>query len=283
MQTVIVLESVDRWTRLIASLALRGRVVAILGSPASRCAALDGVSVHPCPGEPGAWSSILDGADAVVHLGSPEGVGSIARAMALQERRPRVLITGSSVAYYGAGDGVTPFTESAPAGSEAAAQAVRIEEEATTPAREAGIRVCIARMGSWIDGDAGLLQYLVPLYKCRAGLRSNNDDCFLSWCHAYDLARAFEFAIDSSAIDGPFNAVAPASATIEQLDQAMTEALDRRPAIRMPLSAATLLLGDGFRQELALGPAVVPNVLMEAGFAFVYPDLRSAMLDAMAC
>lgn len=283
MRTVIVLGTAARWTRLAELLAGRGKVVVVAGSPRRPCAAVDGMTVIAPPGEPGGWSRILDGADAVVHLGSPEGIGSIARALASQPRRPSVLIATSSVAYYGAGASVTPLTERSPAGAEGAAQAVRIEEEATTPAREAGIRVCIARVGSSIDAEARLLEYLVPLYKCRAGLKSTTDDCFLSWCHAYDLARAFEFAIDSSAIDGPFNAVAPAPATIEQLDQAMTEALDRRPAIRMPLSAATLLLGDGFRLELALGPAVVPNVLMEAGFAFVYPDLRSAMLDAMAC
>lgn len=281
MLTVMVLESLDGWTQLIAMLAARGRVIVVGGRRPLHCHALHGVTVVPQPETLDRWRTVLCGADVVIHLSSSGHLGLVARALSSLPERPAVLVTASSVAYYGAGDGVAEITERAPSGSEGTAQAVRMEEEATTPAREAGIRVCIARMGSWIDANAGLLRYLVPLYKCRAGLQPSKEGHLLSWCHTYDLARAIEFAIDSSAIDGPFNAVAPEPSTLERIDNAVAEALDLRPAIRMSVSTAALLLGERFTRGLALGPRIVPGVLRDAGFAFVYPDSRSAVLDAL--
>ena len=282
MQTVIVLESLEGWTQLIAVLAARGRVVVVGGRRPLRCDAIRGVTVLPQPETLDRWRTVLGCADVVIHLSSSGHLESVARALSSLPERAAVLVTASTVAYYyGAGDGVAEITERAPSGSEGTAQAVRTEEEATAPAREAGIRVCIARMGSWIDANAGLLRYLLPLYKCRAGLRPSDEGHVLSWCHTYDLARAIEFVIDSSTIHGPFNAVSPESSTIERLDEAVTEALDLRPAIRMSVSTAALLLGERFTRALALGPRVVPRVLVEAGFAFVYPDLRSGVLDAL--
>lgn len=281
MQTVIVLESLAGWIQLIAVLAARGPIIIVGGRRPLHRHAVRGVTVVPQPETLDRWRTVLCGADVVIHLSSSGHLGSVARALSSLPERAAVLVTASSVAYYGAGDGVAEITERAPSGSEGTAHAVRMEEEATAPAREAGIRVCIARMGSWIDANAGLLRYLVPLYKCRAGLRPSDEGQVLSWCHSYDVARAIEFAIDSSTIHGPFNAVSPESSTIELLDEAVTEALDLRPAIRMSVSTAALLLGERFTRGLALGPRIVPGVLADAGFAFVYSDLRSAVLDAL--
>ncbi len=55
--------------------------------------------------------------------------------------------------------------------------------------------------------------------------------------------------------------------------------LHRPSLFRVPRFALELVLGSEAAQSVLTGQRAVPKRLVEAGFAFLFPDLRSALED----
>jgi len=250
------------------------------------------------PEEPGEWQSTLDGADAVINLAganigdgrwTPERMDAIrssrvrstqllAEAMASAKQRPKVFISASACGYYGIDTKDEILTEESKPGDDFLAQVCKDWEAAADPARNAGIRVVHPRIGIVLGRGGGVLGRMVPFFRAFLGGPVGNGEQFVSWVHLRDVAQSFEALIERSDLAGPFNVTAPEPVTMNDFAETLAEVM-RRPALfRVPEFAVRLAMGQ--MSEIVLsGPRAVPRRLVDAGYAFVFPELASALAD----
>jgi uncharacterized protein (TIGR01777 family) len=247
--------------------------------------------------DPGA----LDDVDAVVHL-SGAGVGdkrwtraymqelidsrvdsttTIATALAHAAPRPRVLLSGSAVGWYG-DTGAAAVDETAPNGTGFLAELGRAWEAATRPAEEAGVRVAHLRTGLVLAPKGGLLGRLAPLFRLGLGGRLGSGRQYQPWISLADEVDAIRFLLTADDISGPVNLTGPEPVTNAEFTRVLGGVLNRPTVLTVPAFALRIAL-DGFADEGALiGQRAVPRVLTEHGFTFSHRELEPALRWALA-
>jgi uncharacterized protein (TIGR01777 family) len=239
----------------------------------------------------------LDGADAVVNL-CGAGIGTkrwsgaykqlirdsrieptdvLARAGA--ERGVPVLVNGSATGYYGQ-TGAVVVDERAPAGSDFLAEVCRDWEAATRPASDAGVRVVLLRTGVVLGASGGLLGRLLPVFRRGLGGRLGSGRQYLSWVSMADQLGAIQLALESDRMRGPVNVTSPAPVTNAVFTRELAAVLRRPAPWVVPRSLLRLVLGE-FAEDVLGSQRVVPRMLPEHGYRFVYPSLRSALEAAL--
>lgn len=244
-------------------------------------------------------AAALDGVDAVVHLsGAPiasrrwsnkrkrelrasriDSTSALVRAMLAAPTPPRVLLAGSAIGYYG-NTGTTAVDESAQNGSGFLATLVRDWEEATVPARAAGIRVVNLRSGVVLSSRGGMLKSLLPPFRLGLGARIGAGTQYLSWITLTDHVAAMRFLLGHD-IAGPANLTAPVPATNADVTRALSKALRRPAVLQIPSGVLRLALGE-LSIELLGSSRVLPSRLEAAGFSFHHPTIGSAVEVAIA-
>jgi uncharacterized protein (TIGR01777 family) len=294
---------------LVTSLAERGDDVVVLtrgASPASApgprrqcCRGAGRVElVQWTPEQPGAWMGSIDGADAVVNLAgaglvderwTPErqevlrssrirATELVAEAIANAERKPRVLVSGSAAGYYGIASGDRVLDEDAAPGDDFLARLTSDWEKAADRAREAGVRVCHPRMGLVLGNGGGMLARLLPLFNAYVGGPIGDGAQYVPWIHQVDAIRALEHGIREDSCGGAYDVTAPEPVTMNDFAHELGVALGRPSSLRVPAMAVRLALGPAADVVLS-GQRAIPKRLVGAGFAFVFPDLSSALAD----
>ncbi len=129
------------------------------------------------------------------------------------------------------------------------------------------------RGGVW-DAFAGLAKF--GLAGSMAGGRQ-----FVSWIHGEDFCRSVEFLLEKKALAGPVNLAAPNPLPNAAFLAALRKALG--VPFGLPTARWMLVVGAWLRQtetELLLkSRRAVPGRLLEAGFAFRFPDWAAAAQD----
>jgi uncharacterized protein len=244
-------------------------------------------------------ANALDALDAVVHLsGAPiasgrwtaarkeelrasriDSTSALVRAMLAASPPPPVLLAGSAIGWYG-DTGSKAMDESAPSGTGFLATLVHDWEEATVPARAAGIRVVNLRSGVVLSGRGGMLKPLMLPFSFGLGARVGPGTQYLSWITLADHVRAMRFLLEREDLAGPVNLTAPVPATNAELTRALAKALHRPAVLRVPSSVARVALGE-LSTELLSSSRVVPARLEAAGFTFEYPTIGPAVAAAI--
>lgn len=243
----------------------------------------------------------LHEADAVVHLaGAPinpalwtrqrrilirrsrvRGTRTLCQALAGMERPPPRLLTASGMHYYGDTGGQVA-TEESPPGTGFLAGVCQDWEEATAPAREAGLSVAYMRTSVVLDRSGGLLRTLLPLYRAGLGGRLGPGTQYMSWIALRDQIGAIRFLLEQPEVTGPVNMCAPEPVSNAAFTQALGKVLRRPTALAVPATALRLALGD-FAQEMALVDLrAEPERLSKAGYSFALPAIDSALSDILA-
>lgn len=210
-----------------------------------------------------------------------ESTARIARAIQRASRRPKVLVSGSAVGIYGMRDDGTELDESAAPADDVLAGIVVAWEKAADAARLAGVRVVHPRTGVVLGRDGGALARMAAPFKGFVGGPLGSGRQWVSWIHLRDAVRALLFAVDTEALAGPVNVVAPAPVTMDALARSIGGALHRPAAMRVPAFALKLALGDGLAQMLLTGQRVVPRKLLDSGFVFDFPRVEEACTDLL--
>lgn len=241
-------------------------------------------------------SAALRGADAVVNL-CGVGVGdkrwsgaykqsirdsrimaTDALACAVAEAGVPVLANASAVGYYGdTADRVVD--EQSPSGDGFLAATCRDWEDATSPARTAGVRTVLLRSGTVLSPHGGMLGRLSTVYSLGLGGRFGNGRQYLSWISLEDEVEAIKFVLTQDEIVGPVNLTGPAPVTNAQFTSAMSRALHRPAPWIVPDFALSALIGEFARETVLAGQRVIPTVLEGAGFSFHHNTIGEA-LDA---
>lgn len=241
-------------------------------------------------------SAGLEGIDAVVNLAGEsigekrwseeqkrkilqsrsQGTSLLVDALAHLSAKPRVLVSGSAVGFYG-DRGDEQLTEASGPGTGFLTDVVTAWEAAAEPAAAAGIRVVKIRTGIVLDREGGALAKMVSM--ARFGLlgKLGSGRQWMSWIALEDEIRAIRFLLDSE-ISGPVNLTSPAPVTNAVFTKALGRSLHRPTFLPVPAFGPKLLLGRELAATLLLeGQRVLPDVLLDAGFEFRYDDLESAL------
>jgi hypothetical protein len=186
-----------------------------------------------------------------------------------------ILISASAVGYYGdRGDDV--LTEIEPAGQGFLAQ-VAGQWEAEALAAEAA-RVVVARFGVVLGRGGGALEKMIPAFKAFVGGPLGSGRQWLPWIHITDLSRAIETALQNDRLSGIFNFCAPEPVRNGDFAAVLGRALGRPAVAAVPEFALKLAMGE-MAQTVLASLRVVPQRLMEAGFAFQFPTIDQALAD----
>ncbi|MFE1956256.1 TIGR01777 family oxidoreductase [Streptomyces sp. NPDC059524] len=203
------------------------------------------------------------------------GTTALAEAAASLATPPRVFLNGSAVGYYG-DTGSRVVDESAPAG-EGFLPSLCVEwEAATAAAHQAGIRTVLARTGLVVARRGGAWGRLFPLFRAGLGGRLGDGRQYWSFIALDDHVAALRFLLEQESLSGPVNLTAPDPATNREVTSTMARVLHRPAVLNVPEFALRAVLGEMAGDVLGSTRAV-PTRLLESGFTFKHPTLRSAI------
>ncbi len=285
--------------RIAADLTSRGDEVVVLtrsappGAP-YRHVEWDGITVGP-------WAVELDGA-AIINLAGAlvdrrptapniallkrsrvEPTRALALAAATLATPPVVWIQASTLAIYGdAGEAVLDETAPAADGPPQMSGVARAWEAAADGV--AADRQVVMRTGIVLDRDTPALNRLAGLARWGLGGRIASGRQWVSWIHIVDFLAVVRRALDDDNLRGVVHVTSPHPVRNAELMAAFRKVLHRPAAL--PTPAALVRLGAlVLRTDPALaltGRRCVPTRLLDAGFAFAYPELDDALEELLS-
>ena len=273
-------------TALTAELRTQGDEVCRLG----RSAASSELQWNPLAQPPSI--APIDGFDAVINLAG-DGVAS-GRWNAEKKRRiidsrvfstrvlvdalqrlstpPKVLINASAIGFYGdRGDEL--LSESSEAGRGFLSESC-ILWEAEADRAMSFTRVVKLRIGVVLDRRGGALQKMNLPFKCGFGGPVGSGRQYMSWISLRDVVGSIFHLMKSSSLHGAVNLVSPGSVTNAQFATTLGRALHRPAILPLPAIAVRVLLGEMGDALLLSSTRVVPQGLLNSGFAFKDPTLE---------
>jgi len=191
--------------------------------------------------------------------------------------KPRVLVSGSAIGWYGARDD-QELTEDSAAGreNEFQVQLCQAWEAEALQAEDLGVRVCRVRTGLVLERDGGpLAKMLLPLGLGIVGTLGEGRQ-WMSWIHRADLVALLVKLCESEALSGVFNGTAPHPVTNREFVATLSQALHRPAVLPMPAFALRLAVGE-MADLLLSGQRVLPQKALASAFGFRYPDLAGAL------
>lgn len=221
----------------------------------------------------GRWSS---GKKELIRNSRVHGTENLARALAGAPQKPRVLIAGSAIGYYGdRGDEI--LREDSRSGSGFLPKVCREWEAASVPAADAGIRVVYSRTGVVLSAAGGALREMLPPFRLGLGGRLGSGNQWMSWIHIQDWVRAIQDILQNNSVQGPVNMVAPNPVTNTEFTRTLAGVL-RRPALfAVPGFVLRLRFGQMAEEALLASQRVEPSKLAANGFSFQWTDLRATL------
>src|SRR5262249_55873131 len=193
----------------------------------------------------------------------------LVKAIAAATPRPRVLVSGSAVGWYG-DRGDERLTETSSTGDDFLARLCRDWESAAMAAEAAGGRVVLVRTGVVLRRNRGALAQMLPPFKLGVGGPIGNGRQYLPWIHLHDHVSSIAAMITDDRYRGPINVVAPQEATSRTFAAALGRALHRPAILPLPAFALRVIFGEAAVVLLA-GPRVAPARLPAHRLALAVP------------
>ncbi len=241
-------------------------------------------------------ASIIDGADAVIHL-SGAGIGDrrwtakykqellesrtkstslLALTIANCTKKPSVFLSGSAIGIYGP-RGDEQLDERSTHGSSFLADICKQWEDVAKPSVHAGVRTVFLRTGIVLTPLGGALKKQLPLFKFGLGGKFGNGKQWQSWISLDDEISAIEYLLTAN-ISGAVNLTAPNPVTSGQFTKALARVLKRPAILPIPKFGPKLLLGAELAEALLFtGQRVMPVELQKSGFAFQHSTIDVAL------
>ncbi|MEX2142953.1 MAG: TIGR01777 family oxidoreductase [Anaerolineales bacterium] len=250
------------------------------------------------------WATQADGADAIINLAGESLKGrrflpsrwtarrkqlirqsrqdagaAVVQAVREAKRKPKVVVQVSAVGYYGP-RGTQTVDERAAAGEDFLASVCTAWEASTAGVEALGVRQVVARMGIPLTMQGGAFPLLVLPFRFFGGNTFGSGQQVYPWIHFEDAIAALLFLVENPKASGPYNLSAPNPVSNREFARTLGRTLRRPVWIPVPRFALQLALGE-VSTVVMDGQRAVPARLLEAGFAFRYPDLQPALQDLL--
>ena len=205
---------------------------------------------------------------------------SLVQWMGLARRKPKVLISGSAIGWYG-NQGDKILEEGALPHQEYVHDLCRDWENAAANAEAMGVRVCLLRTGVVIGSGGGMLRKLLPLFGLGLAGQLGSGQQYLSWVSLTDVVHIILRLLNDSELRGAFNATGPRPVTNAEFTRTLAKLLRRPAFLRLPASVLKLAMGE-MSTLLLDGQRVVPSRLLQAQYRFQHASLDEALRAALA-
>jgi uncharacterized protein (TIGR01777 family) len=189
--------------------------------------------------------------------------------------KPKLLISGSAIGYYGArGDEmITESSQGAPCFShELCAQWEALAQQI----QYFGVRVCLLRTGIVLGKTGGALASMLIPFSYGLGGKFGHGRQWMSWIHIDDVIGIILTLMKNDKISGPVNATAPNSVSNEVFIKTLGRNLHRPTFFRMPAFFLRLVMGEVADELFLTGQKVMPQKIIDHGYRFRHPELAEA-------
>ena len=259
----------------------------------------------------GPWAAEFEGADAIINLAGKnvncrydpvnraeilqsrvDSTSAVGEAIQRAQHPPRVWLQSSTATIYAhrfdaANDEATGIIGgNEPGVPDTWSFSIEVAKAWERAAKEAGplpkTRTVLLRSAMTMSPDAGgIFDIMLRLVRLGLGGTAGDGKQFISWIHEADFIRAVQWLIENESISGAVNVCAPHPLPNAEFMREFRQAWGAR--IGLPAARWMLELGAVFLRtetELILkSRRVVPGRLLQAGFAFHFPDWPSAVRD----
>jgi len=203
-----------------------------------------------------------------------ESTKTLVAAMSAMKQPPKVFISGSASGFYG-DTGSKNAVETDPKGTGFLSDLAAAWEQQALKAPK-GVRVVLVRTTMVLSRKLGALGRLLPLLRLGVGGKLGPGNQWWAWISLEDEVRAIMHLIETESAIGPYNLTAPAPATCNQVVQELARQLKRPAIIPVPSFALRLAFGEAADELLICNQKMNPQRLLDTGFKFSHPDLKSA-------
>jgi hypothetical protein len=251
------------------------------------------------PAVPGDWMKSVDGCDAVVNLAGENlfarrwrawfkqlirdsrvlSTQNVVRAIEQSAARPKVLVQGSAVGYYGFHEDQI-LDEASPPGDDFLGRTCVEWESAAKPVEALGLRLVLFRTGVVMDKEGGALAQMVRPFRWFVGGPVGSGRQYIPWIHWADQVGLILFALDNAAVCGPLNATAPSPQTNYDFSKTLGRVLHRPSFMKAPGFMLRLILGE-VADLVRKGQRVVPRKAEALGYKFQFSEAEAALRDIL--
>ncbi|MEH7247963.1 TIGR01777 family oxidoreductase [Neobacillus niacini] len=202
------------------------------------------------------------------------------RIIARLPEKPSVLINASAIGIYPASLENVYTENSTDTADDFLGKTVRDWENKAKQVVIHSMRSVFMRFGVVLGKEGGALPLMALPYKLFVGGKVGSGVQWVSWVHVNDVVRAIVFALENDQLSGPVNVTSPAPVRMNDFGKTIGAVLHRPHWFPVPSFVMKTVLGQ--KSALVLeGQHVFPQVLMEEGFEFKFPTLKSALEDLL--
>jgi len=205
---------------------------------------------------------------------------NLVQAIAALDEKPKALISQSAIGYYG-DRGEAIIDESAPPGTDFAAEVAVEWEKAAHEADDLSIRLVIVRTAPVLEPRTGLLKELRIPFKLGVGGPIAGGGQYLPWIHIEDEVGILLWALDDERVSGTLNATSPNPVTNREFSKALGRVWNRPAVVPVPSFAVSMMRGRELAETVKGGQRALPRRALDLGFIFEYPELEPALGDLL--
>ncbi|WP_428909926.1 TIGR01777 family oxidoreductase [Niallia sp. Krafla_26] len=207
-----------------------------------------------------------------------EATDELLRIIEALPQKPSLFINASAIGIYPASINATYTEDSVETSNDFLGITVSDWEKKAKQVEKHGTRTAFMRFGVVLGKEGGALPLMTLPYKLFVGGTVGSGKQWVSWIHVMDVIRAISFVIQNDHLSGPINVTAPSPLKMRDFGKTISTVLKRPHWLPVPSLAMKLVLGQ--KSKLVLeGQKVLPEVLTNAGFEFLYPTLDVALME----
>ncbi len=195
------------------------------------------------------------------------------------ENKPKLLISGSAIGYYGDQQDVEVNEDTMPH-DEFTHTLCKAWEDAAKGAEAFGVRVCLLRTGIVLGPGGGALKAMLLPFKLGLGGRMGSGEQWMSWIHLNDLIGIILHLINHESMSGPVNGTAPSPVRNADFARVLGKVLRRPTITMMPGFVLKLMLGE-MSHMLLTGQQVIPRKALDTGYSFQFDQLHDALVEIL--
>ncbi|MCB9771357.1 MAG: TIGR01777 family protein [Candidatus Omnitrophica bacterium] len=217
----------------------------------------------------------------IIHDSRIESTSFLSESLRKLKRPPKNFFSTSAIGFYGDHPPEDIIEEGGANGHGFLAGVTREWELATKQAELVGINVTHMRMGVVLDTRGGALAKMLPPFYLGLGGPIGSGKQIMSWIALWEIPQMIYFLAIKGGVKGPVNFTAPEPVSNREFAKVLGSVLNRPAFLPLPNSAVTLIFGEMGKELLLNGAHVAPRRLLDKGYNFAYPNLRSALTSIL--